>query len=132
MKDLLELFIKFAAKIFKINIFKHDINSEIVSVFLNELILHSHLFHPTIVKFIGYSTNNFKCKYDKNRPVMMTEYIKYGSLYEMIMNIKKGLKIPGWNETTKLIIIYGIAASMNYLHSQNNIHRDLKPNECFN
>lgn len=35
--------------------------------------------------------------------------------------------MPGWNDNSKLMISYGIAAAMAYLHSQRIIHRDLKP-----
>lgn len=34
-------------------------------------------------------------------------------------------------DTEKLIIIYGIASGMSYLHSHNIIHRDLKPSNIF-
>lgn len=35
--------------------------------------------------------------------------------------------MAGWDDTKKLIIIYGIASGMSYLHSHNIIHRDLTP-----
>ena len=55
---------------------------------------------------------------DEENPAIFMEYMQNGSL-EQRTNL---------NETNKLIIIYGIAASMAYLHSLNILHRDLKPN----
>lgn len=40
---------------------------------------------------------------------------------------KRRKKKLGWNKTKKLIIVYGIAHSMFYLHSKEILHRDLKP-----
>ena len=37
------------------------------------------------------------------------------------------IKISLWNDTLKLIEIYGVAKTMSFLHSNNILHRDLKP-----
>ena len=37
------------------------------------------------------------------------------------------IKISLWNDTLKLIEIYGVAKTMPFLHSNNILHRDLEP-----
>ena len=44
---------------------------------------------------------------------------------------RKKLFISDWNDTKKLINIYGIASAMSFLHSHNILHRDLKPQNIF-
>ena len=56
----------------------------------------------------------------------MMEFVSKGSLHSIIQKVRNKRIPEGWNDTKKLIIIYGIAASMSYLHSQNILHRDLK------
>ena len=50
-----------------------------------------------------------------------------GSLRDILTKIKKGKNTIDLNDTNKLIIIYGIASGMMYLHSKNIILRDLRP-----
>ena len=52
---------------------------------------------------------------------------KNGSLEDLILLEKNHNHLSNFNDTQKLIIIYGIASAMSYLHSHNIIHRDLKP-----
>ena len=82
-----------------------------------EINIISKLNHPSILKFIGFILYDFK---NKSRPVIITEYASKGALSEYIQESKL-------NDTLKLILIYGIASAMSYLHSHNIIHRDLKP-----
>lgn len=71
--------------------------------------------HPAIVPFIGFHiTPNFGYVYLKAMPL--------GSLSTVIQKQKSKLDI-----TRKLIITYGISASMEYLHANSILHRDLKP-----
>ena len=89
-----------------------------------EINILSRINHPSILKFIGFSPYNF---HDEQKPVIVTEFLSNGSLYDIIELEKKGLCKDEWNDTRKLICIYGIASAMFYLHSHGIIHRDLKP-----
>ena len=53
--------------------------------------------------------------------------IRLGRQFDIFENERKGVKNDGWNDTKRLINIYGIASGMSFLHSQNIIHRNLKP-----
>lgn len=54
---------------------------------------------------------------NKINPVLITELSLNRSLFEDILE---------WNDTKKMISIYGIATAMSYLHSCSIIHSDLK------
>lgn len=84
----------------------------------------STLNHQSIMKFIGYSPIDFR---GKARPTIITELLLDLSLKDVIYYERKSCGIHGWDNSKKLINIYGIAAGMAYLHSHNIIHRDLKP-----
>ena len=99
-------------------------SAETIQSLSREVNIISQLNHPSIVKFIGYSPVNFK---NKPKPVIITEFLSNGSLGDILDLEKKGLCKNEWNDTKKIINIYGIAAAMSFLHSHNIIHRDLKP-----
>lgn len=82
----------------------------------------SRLHHPMVLNFIGYSPINFK---RKPKPVIITELSPNGSLADLINSQKESNTV--FDDTLKLIIIYGIASSIAYLHDCNIIHGDLKP-----
>ena len=90
----------------------------------HEVNILAQLNHPSVLKFIGYSPINFK---GEQKPVIVTEYSSNGTLENFIKLERKALSPDSWNDTKKLINIYGIASAMAYLHSHNIIHRDLKP-----
>lgn len=95
-----------------------------ISNFTNEVNLLSKLNSPLMVKFIGYSSCNFK---SKPKPMIFTELARNGSLESVLKLERNGLTCPEWNDTKKLIVIYGIALGMSYLHSLNVLHRNLQP-----
>ena len=89
-----------------------------------EVNIIARLRNPCILKYIGYSPIDFN---EEPKPVIVTQYYKYGSL-ERIINLSRLELAPKfWNDTKKLINIYGIASGVSYLHSRDILHRDLKP-----
>lgn len=95
------------------------------------MILHSSFSHPSVVKFIGYSPLNFTNANNRHIPLMIMDFVQKSFLHSIIQKVKKGIKIEGWDDTKRLMIIYGIAASMSYLHSKDILHRDLKLRNVF-
>ena len=96
---------------------------ETLSLF-REVNILTLLDHPAILKFIGYSQTDFE---GNPRPTIVTEYSLNGTLYSVLDQAKSGLSPLNWNDTNKLIIVFGIASGMMYIHAHNVIHRDLKP-----
>lgn len=91
---------------------------------VREVNIMSKFNHPSIVKFIGFSPVDFS---GGNRPVIITEFLSNGTLSNLINLERRGMSHEKWNDTRKLITLYGIASAMSFLHSHNIIHRDLKP-----
>lgn len=114
----------YAAKICNFMVDEETKDSQETLLLFREVNLMSLLNHPAIIKFIGYSQNVFD---GDPCPIILTEFASNGSLRSLIEMEQSGLSPPEWNETKKLIIIYGIAAGMSYLHSNKVLHRDLKP-----
>lgn len=113
----------FSAKISKFEYYNSLKKNDNVVNFIREVTILNKLQHPAIMKFIGYSPLNF----DKvMKPVIVTELLKNGSLDGVINAEQKGLSHQQWNETKKLIHLYGIAHALQYMHSHNILHRDLK------
>ncbi|KAK8870875.1 hypothetical protein M9Y10_008773 [Tritrichomonas musculus] len=114
----------YAAKVSKSEIYESVKKDRETVNFIREVTILSKINHPSIMKFIGFSPINFK---NVPKPVIITELLKNGTLEDVIELERKGLSNNLWNETKKLINIYGIASSMAYLHSLDILHRDLKP-----
>ena len=89
--------------------------------FLRELSILRSLRYPSIVHFFGFSATDFN---DENYPTIITEYIKGGSLYDLLERVHKGTS--SLSSTEKMIILIGIALGMDHLHNHAIIHRDLK------
>lgn len=78
-----------------------------------EVSIMRSLNHPNIVKYIDYF------KTDENFCIVM-EYCKGKSLYDYLIEKEK------MSETESAIVFAQIISAINYLHSNNIIHRDLK------
>ena len=113
---------KYAAKISMSNL--DQCNDDTIKDLEREININSELNHPSILKFIGFNSNNFK---SKPKPTIITELASNGSLDKIIKLERISCGNPNWNDTKKLITIYGIASGMSYLNKHDILHRDLKP-----
>lgn len=86
----------------------------------------SELDHPSLLKLVGCSKIHSE---NITQSVIITEYFSNGTLSDMIQSEKLGHPHPGWNNTKKLIAVYGIASGLQYMHSHNILHRDIKPSK---
>ncbi|KAK8899348.1 hypothetical protein M9Y10_001662 [Tritrichomonas musculus] len=101
-----------------------DNNDSEIRNLKREINILAKLNHPSILKFFGFSPFNF---HKDEKPTIITEFMPNGSLADIIELERKSNSSSFWNETRKLINIYGIASAMAYLHLHKIIHRDLKP-----
>lgn len=101
------------------------LNKDIIDVYnevdiSREINIMSRINHNAILKFVLYSSYDFK-----NRPTIIMEYAANETLVKFIDAERNSEKLPDC--TKQLIIIYGIASALAYLHSNDIIHWDLKP-----
>ena len=75
--------------------------------------------YPSIIPFVGYY-------YENKIQHIFIEYKSNGTLKDFIESNEKKIDL-----THKLIIAYGIACAMNYLHGHDIIHRNLKPSNIY-
>lgn len=111
-------------RIYAAKVYLTQCSDDDVKILEREINIISKLKHPAILEFAGFSSSDFK---GKPKPVIITEYIPNESLEDILELSRKCLGNPNWNDTKKLICIYGIASGMSYLHHKEILHRDLKP-----
>jgi serine/threonine protein kinase len=99
---------------------RYDVSPQQRDMFLREVSTMMLVEHETILRlrnFMSYSEAS-----PDDPPVIVTDYMDGGSLQSVI-----DLAPPVWDDTKRLIVIYGTAVGMMILHSNRIIHRDLKP-----
>uniref|UniRef100_A0A8C7YQ74 non-specific serine/threonine protein kinase n=1 Tax=Oryzias sinensis TaxID=183150 RepID=A0A8C7YQ74_9TELE len=96
-------------------------DDETQRTFLKEVKVMRCLDHPNVLKFIGVL-------YKDKRLNFIAEYIKGGTLREIIKKMVSGVHNYPWNQ--RVSFAKDIAAGMAYLHSMNIIHRDLNSYNC--
>lgn len=92
---------------------------------LQDMNMISSINHPVLNKLIGFSLFNFK---NEAKPVIVTEMLVYKTLKRVFLS--RGYK-KQFDDTIKLINIFGIASGMKYLHSHDIIHNNLNPENIF-
>lgn len=93
-----------------------------------EVNIISQVNHPSLLKFIGYSPIDFK---NHLKPVIVAELPLNKSLKDILEIERKGDHFLRWDDTKKLICLYGIASGMAYLHLNNIILRNLNPENIY-
>lgn len=81
------------------------------------------LDHPAILPFTGFSCDNQEYS-------IIEPYMENGSLEKLIQDCAAGHEVPNF-ETTRSIIIFGIAAGMAYIHQKGITHLNLYSNTIF-
>ena len=127
--------------------------------FSHEVNITSKLNHPSIIKVYGYSPINFKNKsnpvivaeYAQNGSldeILYEKLLSYKSSQDFNPNLDDYSQLKRYlkskrdsntirrnknilSDTQKLIIIYGVASAMSYLHSHNIVHRGLDLKNIF-
>lgn len=99
--------------------FKSDDDTD---TFLREVETLVKLDHPCILEMYGVILPSKDAE-----GKIITEYLRNGSVGDILEKVRRGEKVTHFDATHKAIIIVGIALGMKYVHDQNYIHRDLKP-----
>lgn len=84
--------------------------------FIQQLTIYATNTFPSILKVIGRNIS-------KKRQDLIVEYKENGSLESFLKKSNRSSMSP----TDKLIIAYGVARAMEFLHSHKIVHRNLKP-----
>lgn len=90
-----------------------QLTAELLAEFKSETEVHGGLRHPNIIALYGVCLESMKY-------AMVLEFMANGSLYDVL---RGSMSLP-WS--TKLRLAIDAASGLQYLHSQNIIHRDLK------
>ena len=83
-----------------------------------EIDIITRLNHPSILKFRGFSPkSNFA----------VTEILIQNNLETVLNMSENDIPLTKWNDTNKLITIYGVASAMSHIHSEGIIYCCLTP-----
>lgn len=114
---------KFTAKVSTV---AEDAKLKVFHDILTEFSILTKFNSPFILKWYGYSLKDFE---NDSNPTVITEFCENGSLKNLLEN--RVSNSNEFNDTKKLMLIYGIASGMAHVHSKNVIHQDLKPSNIY-
>nr|BAF79972.1 receptor-like kinase [Closterium ehrenbergii] len=91
-----------------------------VDEWLAEVLLLDKLHHPNLINLVGY------CK-EKGECLLVYELCSNGSVETALFERKRTEIQRGFTWRRRVHVAWQTAEALNYLHSQNVIHRDFKP-----
>ena len=94
-----------------------------IECFCREVSILAMHKHPCILPFFGFTNVG---RDSDNELIVATDYMKNGTLRDILNDESCGKAPKEWNATKKSIVAYGIACGMNFLHQCRVVHRDLK------
>jgi TPR repeat protein len=94
--------------------------------FIRELSGLRDLKHPCIMEMVG-----FQLPSDGNGAEIAYEFMKNGSLLDVLKRVQAGDAPPFWTPTGIATIVMGLVLGMRFIHSRQAIHRNLKPSNLF-
>ena len=94
-----------------------------VECFCREVSILAMHKHPCILPFFGFTNIG---RDSENELIIATDYMKNGTLRDLLNEESCGKAPKEWNGTKKSIVAFGIACGMNLLHQCRVVHRDLK------
>ena len=83
--------------------------------------------HPALLPLIGYVPAESGGEGDPRKGFLtVMPLLRSQNVAEMVQMEHDGTRMPAWWPTTKSKCIFGMAAGLQHMHSQNAIHRDFK------
>jgi serine/threonine protein kinase len=92
------------------------------SGFVREIDALSRLNHVCVVRLLGFVLPD-----KTGRAEIHLEHAAHGSLEQILIDVRLGLRPKWWTNTRICIIICGIVLGLRYVHKCGFIHQDLKP-----
>ena len=94
----------------------HNDENEVKEILDNLIKIHLSARHHTIVKFIGYALKDIFSLQQEYSIILETKYAENKSLSDVLEKIR-AKSLENYNNTTRQIILIGIARGMKYLHA---------------
>jgi serine/threonine protein kinase len=101
-------------------------NRHVIKRFFWELYALGRFDHPCIMQLVGFQLTD-----EGKEGAIATLFMENGSLADILQRVKAG-DLPGfWTPTGIAKLVTGLVLGMKFIHSQNAIHRNLKPSNLF-
>jgi serine/threonine protein kinase len=94
--------------------------------FFRELATLRNWKHPCIMEMVG-----FQLPKDGKGAAIAYEFMDNGSLLDVLTRVRAGDRPQFWTPTGIAMMIMDLVLGMKFIHSQNGIHRNLKPSNLF-
>jgi hypothetical protein len=105
------------------------LDDERLTFFKRAVSILAEFNHPTITRLRGYAP--YVPSHETVTGGLVTDFMEYRDIDYMVQEEQRGSSPPLWDDTAKLIVLYGTAVGMRMLHAHNVIHRNLNANSIF-